>query len=67
MRRSRRMLAALALISGCTQTGAGEDAALPVGVLFGGSQCGGLKRPTVIWIAGAAAWRPWHGRIVTRK
>ena len=65
MRRSRRMLAALALLSGCAQTGAGEDAVLPVESLYGDSQCGGLERPIVIWIAGAAEWRSWHGRIVS--
>ncbi|NMQ21212.1 protease complex subunit PrcB family protein [Candidatus Competibacter phosphatis] len=65
MRRSRRMLAALALLSGCAQTGAGEETALPVESLYGGSQCGGLERPIVIWIANAAAWRSWHGRIVS--
>ncbi len=65
MRRSRRMLAALALLSGCAQTGAGEDAVLPVDALYGDSQCGGLERPIVIWIAGAAEWRSQYGRIVS--
>ena len=65
MRRSRRMLAALALLSGCAQTGAGEDVALPVASLYGGSQCGGLERPAAIWIASAAEWRSWHERIVS--
>ena len=61
------MLAALALLSGCAQTGAGEEVTLPVDALYGGSQCGGLERPIVIWIAGAAAWRSWHGRIVSPR
>ena len=65
MRRSRRMLAALALLSGCAQTGAGEEATLPVDALYGGSQCGDLERPTTVWIASAAEWRSWHGRIVS--
>jgi len=59
------MLAALALLSGCAQTGAGEEAALPVESLYGGSQCGGLERPIVIWIASAAVWRSQYGRIVS--
>ena len=59
------MLVALALLSGCAQTGAGEDAVLPVESLYGDSQCGGLERPIVIWIAGAAEWRSQYGRIVS--
>ena len=39
---------------------------LPVDALYSGdSQCGGLERPIVIWIAGAAAWRSQYGRIVS--
>ncbi len=56
---------ALALVSGCAQTGAGEEATVSVDALYGGSQCGGLERPIVLWIAGTAAWRSWHGRIVS--
>ena len=67
VKRSRRMLAALALISGCAQTGAGEEATLPVDALYSGSQCGDLERPTTVWIASAAAWRSWHGRIVSPR
>ena len=61
------MLAALALLSGCAQTGAGEEATLPVDALYSGSQCGDLERPTTVWIASAAAWRSWHGRIVSPR
>ena len=67
VKRSRQMLAALALISGCAQTGAGEEATLPVDALYSGSQCGDLERPTTVWIASAAAWRSWHGRIVSPR
>lgn len=59
------MLAALALLSGCAQTGAREDAVLPVESLYGDSQCGDLERPTTVWIASAAAWRSQYGRIVS--
>lgn len=38
---------------------------LPVDALYGDSQCGGLERPIVIWIAGAAEWRSQYGRIVS--
>ncbi|QQS54424.1 MAG: protease complex subunit PrcB family protein [Candidatus Competibacteraceae bacterium] len=65
MSRSGWMLAALALISGCAQTGAGEDVALSVASLYGSGQCGGLERPAVIWIVSAAEWRSWHGRITS--
>ena len=59
------MLAALA--SGCAQTGVGENAALPVASVYGGGQCGGLERPAALWIASAAAWRSWSGRIVSSQ
>ena len=58
------VLAVLALASGCAQTGAGEDAALPVASLYGSGQCGGLERPAAIWIASGAEWRSWYERII---
>ena len=60
-------LATLALGVGCAQPEAGTDAALPVQALYSDSQCVGLERTTVVWIADAEAWRSWHGRITSAR
>ncbi len=62
-------LAILAVSAGCAQLGAeaGTNATLLVQSLYSDSQCVGLERPTVIWIADAEAWRSWHGRITSAR
>ncbi len=60
-------LATLALGVGCAKPGAGTHAALSIQKLYSDSQCIGLERPTVIWIADAEAWRSWHGRVTSAR
>jgi hypothetical protein len=57
----------LPMSAGCAQMEAGADVALPVQALYGDSQCAGLERPTVIWIADVQTWRSWHKRISSAR
>jgi hypothetical protein len=55
------MLAVLALAPGCARAGDGSGAVLALERLYGNSQCGGLDRPAVVWIAGPEEWRRLYG------
>jgi hypothetical protein len=61
------LMAVLALGAGCAQPEPDQNATLPVRSLYGDGQCGGLERPTVVWIADAETWRSWHGRITSAR
>jgi hypothetical protein len=61
------LMTVLALGAGCAQPEPDQNTTLLVRSLYSDSQCGGLERPTVVWIADAAAWRSWHGRITSAR
>jgi len=61
------LVTAVAFGAGCAQPEPDQNATLPVRSLYGDGQCGGLERPTVIWIADAETWRSWHGRITSAR
>lgn len=61
------LMTVLALGAGCAQPEPDQNATLPVRSLHSSGQCVGLERPTVVWIADAAAWRSWHGRITSAR
>lgn len=63
------MLATLTLIFGCTSTGSSgaDDRVLPVKTLYSNAQCGGLDRPTVLWIARVEEWRSQYGQITSLR
>ena len=59
--------AGLALVLGCARAGGGADVALPIELLYGGGQCGGLERPAVAWIASPEAWRQLYGEVTSPR
>ncbi len=62
------MLAALTLISGCAQSGGvANHLTLPVKTLYSGAQCGGLDRPTVLWIARLEDWQSRYRQVVSLR
>ncbi len=61
------MLMTVGLSVGCAQPEPGTNAALSIQKLYSDSQCIGLERPTVIWIADAETWRSWYGRITSAR
>ncbi|MFO7642228.1 MAG: protease complex subunit PrcB family protein [Candidatus Competibacteraceae bacterium] len=57
----------LLMSAGCAQPEPGANATLPVQSSYSDSQCVGLERPTVMWIADAETWRSWYGRITSTR
>ena len=55
----------LMAVTGCAQSGghAKGDATAPIATLARQSQCGGLNRPAVRWIADAGEWRKVYAQV----